>query len=514
MVRAKATGYNGIVFSNGWSNNSIENLAGASTGYTVKLVTLYNMASQLGLEFYPMIRTIMPGQQILQYDPNMAEVFPVYNTLYVVQDGQANLVSDPAVGFPGGDFENSTGNVFEGWDGQDSPGYITFADNSVKHSGDQSLRIQTTSGEIGRVYLTLNVSPFRQYHVSMWMKTQGVTNTNGSEPYVAGTVTNRRLYFPESIMNATQDWTKYDFTFNSFDNSQVNISLGSWGAGGTMWVDDASIEELGATNIVRRNDTPLVVMSTNGTVYTEGVDYQVLTDPLLSSFQIYHPSPSIVLTDNSSITDGEQLRVSFYYAALIPNCDFNSGFAAVTLDDPDVLSMRDDEMTRLNDLLHPPGIFENYDEIRVGNWEQRSTPMTEGQMLANNIQSDKQQFKSLNSSASFFVWSDMFDPYHNAHDDYYLTNGTVDGSYNGLTSDMTVVNWDFFSNRTDSLKFFSNNGNPQILAGYYDGDAPPESQWLNEARAVNANVVGVMYTTWTGNYNGLESFAQDAWGRT
>ncbi len=516
MDRAKASGYNGIVFSNIWSVNSIEDLASASSDYTTRLTTIKNYASSIGLEFYPMIQTIMPAQQILNNDPNMAEVLPVKDALYVVNNGEADIVSDPAVSFPGGNFESYSNNFFSGWDQQIGTGTTISADTTVKHGGSQSMKVVTSSSGMGRIFKTISVTPYRQYHVSVWMKTQGVTNTGAIEPDVIGTVSGRTLFYAGPIMDSTQDWTVYDFTFNSLNNSQVTISFGSWGAGGTMWVDDASIEELGMTNIVRRTETPLVVKGLDGTVYTEGVDYQPVTDPLIGEsgypgfYELYHQSPSIVLTPNSRIAEGQQLRVSFYYIGVMP-ADPDFGFAAVSLTDPNAISLMNDEMTRLNDLLDPPGIFENYDEIRVGNWEQRDTPMTEGQLLANSIQRDKQQFKSLNSSASFFVWSDMFDPSHNAHDDYYLTNGTVDGSAQGLTSDMTVVNWNFWD-PTDSLSYFSNRGIPQILAAYYDGAAPPASQWLNSAKSVNANIVGVMYATWTDNYNDLESFAQDAWG--
>ncbi len=510
MNRAKADGYNGIVFSNIWSTNSIENLADASSDYITRLTTIKNYASSLGLEFYPMIQTIMPGQQLLKDNPNMAEVFPVNNALYQVNNGQASLVADPAVSLPGGAFEHATNNVFSGWDKQDGAGITSFADTGVKHSGTQSLRIHTTGDS--RISKTITVSPFRQYHVSVWMKTQGVTNLDGLIPNVLGVPSGRRLFFAGPSVSGTQDWTKYDFTFDSLDNSQVTISFGSYAAGGTIWIDDASIEELGMTNIVRRSDTPQVVESLNGTVYTEGVDYKAVTDPLLSSFQLYHASPNIILMNNSSIRNGQQLRVSFYYAALMP-ATLTNGFAAVSLADPDATSFMDDEMNRTNALLDPQGVFLNYDEVRVGNWENSTAPMTEGQLLASSIQRARQTYRSINSSGSFFVWDDMFDPYQNAIDDYYLTNGTVNGSWDGLSSDITVVNWNY-PNRTDAFQFFTDHGNPQIIVGYYDNmvDVPPISRWLSDTRSINASVVGVMYTTWMNDYSGLESFAHDAWG--
>jgi hypothetical protein len=67
------------------------------------------------------------------------------------------------------------------------------------------------------------------------------------------------------------------------------------------------------------------------------------------------------------------------------------------------------------------------------------------------------------------------------------------------------VNWNF-GNRDKSLKFFSDRGHKQILAGYYDGAPEQIKQWLASAANIKG-IVGVMYTTWQGKYDDLEAFA-------
>jgi hypothetical protein len=106
----------------------------------------------------------------------------------------------------------------------------------------------------------------------------------------------------------------------------------------------------------------------------------------------------------------------------------------------------------------------------------------------------------------------MFDPTHNAHDNYYLVNGTLAGSWEGLPADALVVNWNSGAKARESMEFFSKRGNRQILAGYYD--APPEriKDWLKQAEGVKG-VCGVMYTTWQNNFSDLEAFARAAWGK-
>jgi hypothetical protein len=105
----------------------------------------------------------------------------------------------------------------------------------------------------------------------------------------------------------------------------------------------------------------------------------------------------------------------------------------------------------------------------------------------------------------------MFDPHHLAISQLLLVNGTINGSIDGVSKDITVVNWNYGVKRNESLKYFAQHGNKQILAGYYDGDCPPIKQYLNESRSI-ADINGVMYSTWMDDYSHLEDFAMEAWG--
>jgi len=138
------------------------------------------------------------------------------------------------------------------------------------------------------------------------------------------------------------------------------------------------------------------------------------------------------------------------------------------------------------------------------NWDDscQAKMQTPGQILAGNVRF----CTSLLAGSTVYVWSDMFDPFHNAHDNYYLVNGDLSGSWNGLSKDTVIVNWNF-QNRDKSLKFFADRGHRQIIAGYYDGDVSQIKFWMDSANRVNG-VIGVMYTTWQGNYSNLEAFAR------
>ncbi len=187
------------------------------------------------------------------------------------------------------------------------------------------------------------------------------------------------------------------------------------------------------------------------------------------------------------------------------------GQVCCCLTDPKIYTILKNQLARVQHLLNPPGYFMGHDEIREMNWCAlcQSENETPGQLLANNVSRCIQMIKLKQPTATVFVWSDMFDPYHNAVSNYYLANGTVEGSWNGLTPDTVIVNWNY-GQRLQSMPWFTQLGNQQILAGYYDGSPDTIRNWLNDA--VGQSVVGVMYTTWAGNYADLEAFAQAAWG--
>jgi hypothetical protein len=152
--------------------------------------------------------------------------------------------------------------------------------------------------------------------------------------------------------------------------------------------------------------------------------------------------------------------------------------------------------------------FMNHDEIRILNWDAASMErnMDAGPLLAENVRTCIDTLRELNPGGRVYVWSDMFDPHHNAHADYYLVRGDLAGSWEGLDPEVIIVNWNH-GQRDKSLKWFADRGHRTLIAGYYDAPVNQVSQWLASARGV-PGVVGLMYTTWQSNYDDLERFAE------
>jgi hypothetical protein len=113
--------------------------------------------------------------------------------------------------------------------------------------------------------------------------------------------------------------------------------------------------------------------------------------------------------------------------------------------------------------------------------------------------------REVNPGGNIYVWSDMFDPHHNARTNYYLVRGDLSGAWEGLDREVIIVPW-YFEKREVSLKFFAERGHRMILAGYYDGAPEQVRGWLTAGQAF-PGVLGVMYTTWQNQYRDLERFS-------
>jgi hypothetical protein len=181
------------------------------------------------------------------------------------------------------------------------------------------------------------------------------------------------------------------------------------------------------------------------------------------------------------------------------------GSVCICLSDPETRKLLADNARRVDALFHPAGMMMGHDEIRIVNSDAvcRDRHLDAGQLLADNARYCVRLLKG----KQVYGWSDMWDPYHNAVDHYYLVQGNLAGSWEGLSSDVTMLNWNF-EKRDQSLKWFADRGHQQIIAGYYDESGVASTRaWMKSATKVKG-VVGYMYTTWANKYDDLEAFAK------
>ena len=254
--RAKAAGYNGVVFSH--------NVAASKAG------ELKEAARQHGLD---LIVTVMANPK----DRNYTEGVLVTNALFQVRERHASVQQDNPTRVLNGDFEDVKGDHFKSWGFQDDEGVTTFADNQVVHGGKVSLRMENISqnpNHVCRLSQVIKLQPHRQYAISFWIKTEALSPAD-PEVKVLTPDAKQGISFQSFRVQATQDWKEYHVVFNSFANGEGRIYIGTWsGNHGKIWWDDLRIEEIGLVNVLRRPGCPVFVRGEDGTNYEEGRDYQ------------------------------------------------------------------------------------------------------------------------------------------------------------------------------------------------------------------------------------------------
>jgi len=515
LKRAAAAGYNGVVLAD-YKLNILDRVP---RHYFDNARRFRQIADDLKLEVIPTVAPMGYSDGLLAHDPNLAEGLPVQNAPFVVRNGMAHLDSELKNPLPGGGFEEHRNHKVPGWDFQDAPGQASFVDTAVKHSGTSSLRWDNpgvNSREAGgnaRVSRKVAVSPWRQYHASVWIKTDSYEAANDVRLFA---MASDGLVLSHSYLGVqpTQDWTQHHMIFNSLQNSEVRIYCGTWGGRkGTLWMDDLQLQETAFVNLLRRDGCELRVTDGQGVTFREGTDFERLEDPKLGrvpydgNYDVWHEPPQLRIPAGSRIKDGQTLRVSFSHTVTV-----HDGQVTCCLAHPKVFQILEDQVRRVNELLQPKTYFLSHDEIRLANWcgscqrEGRSA----GELLAENARRCAAIVRQVSPQARLCVWSDMFDPHHNARSKYYLVNSDLAGSWEGLPKDVTVVNWNH-GKAAESLPFFAGRGHEQVLAGFYDSSPQSIAGWLKTASSVS-NAHHVMYTTWRNDFSQLEAFAKAAWG--
>ena len=523
LRRAAKAGYNGLVLAD-YKLNILDRVP---EHYFKHAAQIKRLCDELQIELIPTVAPMGYSDGLLAHNPNLAEGMPVKDALFTVRDGVAVLGSSDSTLrsanplLSGGGFEEHKNHNAGGWQLQDGPGEFSFVDTDEKHAGKSSLRWERRGAGKddylnARVSRSVKVAPWRQFHASVWVKAKQYESAGEVRLFAMG-ADGRVISHSNLGVKNDQDWTEHHVIFNTLDNSEVRLYCGTWGLrGGTLWMDDLQLEETAFVNLVRRAGCPLKVVSADeGTVFEEGRDFAELADPKLGrvpwdgNFDVYHEPPVLKFLPNSRIKAGSELKVSFFHAVTVYD-----GQVCCCLADPEVIKVLDDQVRRVEKLFKPKTYFMSHDEIRVANWcdSCRRDGRSAGMLIAENVQQCVATIRKVNPQAKLCVWSDMFDPHHNAvASDFYLVNGDLTGSWEGLPKDVLIVNWNS-GKPAESLPFFTGRGHSQVLAGFYDGDAASIKTWLSTGRDTKSSVSGAMYTTWHGNFTQLEAFAKHAWG--
>ena len=470
--RAAAAGYTHVMLTDS-KFSRLGELGSMEKTYFNNVARVKRLAEELKLQLVPVMFPIGWSNGLLWHNPNLAEGLPIKDAPFVVREGRLTPAGDPAVRL----------------------GKPDWKDDAVVIEGETATVMDGT-GNV-RFVFKRKFPKFRCYHLSVSIETKDF----GGVPEIKALAGDNSLQYQNLGVQRTQALTRHDVVFNTLDNEEVAIYFGVWGCGkGRLVWKGWKIEEAGLVNVLRRPGAPVTVYGDDGRVYEEGKDVERIEDPKLGNvpyngeYQAWHEPPVV----KSRLPEGTRLRVSSYHPAIVYD-----GSMMICVSEPQTDELLQDEARRMKAAWETKRYMMAHDEIRTLNWDAAcmDRKLDAGALLAGQVK----RCTGWLAGSEVYVWSDMFDPFHNAHGNYYLVRGDLTGSWEGLDPSVTVVNWNF-DKRDESLKFFADRGHRQVIAGYYD--APPEQvkQWLDSASKVKG-VTGVMYTTWQNNYAVLEPFA-------
>ncbi len=525
LRRAASQGFTGVVISDvkfGMLSDFPE-----GSQYRKNLNDFLDEAIHLELEVYPSVVNFGYAGALLSHDPNLAEALPVKEVPFIVKKSANGLMlmNDPSdlLEINNANFENLAlaNNKIDGWSHQDKPGVVTFVDTKESQSGTQSIKVtnldKADDGK-GRISQYVSVEPFRDYYASVWIKTKNWEK--GLVQLLAiDTDSQRELQHNPIKVTNNQEWTQYELTFNTLNSEKIQIFLGVWQGGkGTIWFDNLQIKPTTFNNIIRRETTPVQLKKSNGQVLREGIDTSPITDPLSGydpypgSFSIWHTQPQISIPPSSTLKEGDKVLVSYFHAGIVNG--FQTG---ASLTEPAALDLAAKQMKEVQEIWQAKKLFKGWfldqNEIRINNWDNSPTYGSPGANLAYNTQELYKRAKRIDPNGALMIWSDMFDLYHHANKEvnpFYLVNGSWEESWNGLKSDITIFNWQYWD-RVNSGTFFAQKGSQQILCGFYDQPTFYTKTWLKELEGTKG-IKGVMYATWENDYSQLENWAEEIWG--
>ena len=498
LETAAGHGINGAVVSFG-----LDTLCKKSPDFFRRLDEVKQACERNHLELIPSLFSVGYGSAALAHDRNLAEGLPVEDAPFAVKGSEARFVPDDSVRLANGGFEEFSGNQFKAYSFHDQPGEISFVDTQIKHSGQAALRLENFTANPhghGRVSQEIRVRPHRCYRVSVWVKTEGLQPAKAFQ--LMALVKNRELAPRTFTLPATGDWQKITMLVNSLSFDSVRLYAGVWGGkAGKLWLDDWTVEEIGPLNVLHRPGTPVTVRSEDGaTTYAEGKDYAPLVDPGYSPFRVDREAPTLKLLPGGRVQDGQRLRVSWFHPMIV-----HDGQITVCMAEPALYNIFEEEAQLLAARLHPRRVLLNMDEIRMGGTCQACRGRNMGELLGECVTKQSRILKRHLPGAEIYIWSDMLDPNHNAHGDYYLVEGDYTGSWKHVPKDLVIAVWGG-KPREKSLSFFAEQNFQTLIGCYYDADNLNEVKaWLDLA-GKTPKVRGLMYTPWQKKYTLLPEF--------
>lgn len=452
--------------------------------------------------------------QFLEEVPFEAECVPVQEQEFLALNGK---ISGQNV-FSNSSFEEGTA----GW--QLDRGKDISIDRNVSATGKHSLHFRLDPRRKGqiRIQRRLPKASFKQYTLSLKLKTRDLKGGGahfGLAALPVGIIRKSKSasefrYICYQRLNAvqtiksTQDWQNYTFSFNTLDQEEVTLFIGSWGAvEGEFWIDDVELRSASFTNIVRKKDMPLVITSADKKVcYKEGVDFSTVRDPLCGHyrwkgrFDFTHPGPVITIPAGSRIKEGEKLLVSYHHvlagASQTPDICLNS---------PVLKKLVARQIRWFKEKVAPEGYLIAIDECRCYGYDPACVKngRKAGSALNDLACFTYKEIKKHAPQSRIYMWNDMFDPFGNCKKDQFYYNvrgrGSLWNNWLGLPKDIIILRWQCknLEGVKKSMGHWKSLGMKYIqFPTYFTDTFSPLARPIIELSAKDPNCIGIAFAQW------------------
>ena len=504
--RAGAVNLNGMLWSTGWdwADEWTED-------HIARFERVKAAAEESNVEIIPILWSVGYGTMTGK-NPNLAEGLPVRGLPMVAREGRLVFEEEP-IKVPGGDMESwKSENALAISGFQDRPGEVSFRDESVAREGKSSIRFENLDSDKyghGRLMWELELPAGRVYRASVQLKAEKFIGRPLLQAYSmdgdqisVGQVNGAKA---DSDGTVTFDWQKAQVVFRVPADGKIRLYAGVWGGKtGKIWVDDLRVEPIGLVNPLQRPGTPITIASADGKkVYEQGEDW-TLPEFRVRPWNLDAEPVEPILPEGSAIKDGDEVRVDFYYPPLV-----GAPQIGTCMSEPELYERFEKSAEAVVKLLNPQKWFLSMDEIRCAGTCKacKDRGISLAAILADCIAKQRGIIKKARPDADVYIWSDMLDPNHNAHDKYYVCDGDYTGVWDLIPNDLIIACW-WYDKREISMKFFSERGFRTLGAAYYDtDDLDGCADWLDVCNRT-PGCVGIMYTTWQNKYELMEGFGE------
>lgn len=460
LERAAAAGYNGIIFGN--AGFSKMHTYSKTDAFITDFAEFRALAKRLNLTLCPnyAYQTIPTHHSLTG-----AEAFPVRGTPYVAgKDGEAVVEADPTLAIKNPGFEGTVGELPADWRPAGlAKGHQVFVDNEAR-SGSGSVCFQNLVADQSGcgIKQSMTVKPFRAYELKIWIKTEGFVNAQPSSPRYRSNPASLaqvavygndwmhwvcyhnsgRMWPNQPNLKATQGWKEFRMNFNSMSNSSISLRVQPVGyhcaPTGKIWFDDITISEVGLVETVLRSTTPVIVKSASdpSISYVKGKDFTVVAETN------YDNHGRLIIPEGSSIKAGDRLTVDWSILG-----DQEGSFASGAWCDNQAFQYLIDDNLLLHQMTGGMGAY----HIAIGEWRDAGwDPVcmdlygNAGGYMAGATLGLEAVCRLFNPKMDIYIKNDMYDPYHNAKTggrQYFMCNGSLFGSWNGITDSAVVMNW-------------------------------------------------------------------------